>query len=728
MPTFAIPIAEIAQLVEHDLAKVGVASSSLVFRSRFSLASVGLFSYIMTAHVLGTGFAVSSGNVSKEMNNIGKFIMRLMLSVLLSAAQVAGSVVGAQDSGLQPYRDWFGSYGYVDSLGNIVVDCQFDDAKNFSEGLAAVLSRGGSVSEDGVFGQLSLTLKWGYVDTSGLTVIPCRFDFADQFAGGYAAVMSGNRWGFIDHDGDTLVTYRYDEVRRFVNGYAAVCRNGLWGYVDTDGNELVPCRYDMAEDFGSDGFAAVRRADSTGFVFRDGLWYATKDRALNWIRGIPFSVYAKDKVMNRVNEWQLPEPGETVPDWEARVNDETFAARLEGLEMRYEAEYTGANRLEDPELVPGPYDAASGTFPVEIIDRGDHGDGRHFHIDLPVPADEAREIADTWKRADAQFRYFVSDDHTALAQVTLDFPGRRTFTWTSPDYNPKRTLLLDYDLEDLDFTLPGKIYRRMMQDEADSAAADIDTAVPERGRRSSDMYAVVIANENYTTGMTVPYALNDGAVFREYCRSRLHIPEDQTYFLTNAGAGDISSLMQWLDKTSRVFDADTRILLYFSGQCLLDKGVGETYLLPVDYATAGVQSGLGLSSLYSRISQWGVDDALILVDASYGKISRNGMRVNVFRDRDTPQEWLRPKDRIVTFYAAGENEAALPYPKMRHGLFTYFLLKALQQHPEEISFGALFDFISENVRTVAEQLYGVVQRPQVWSSEWDGEAWREFSL
>ena len=27
--------AEIAQLVEHDLAKVGVASSSLVFRSRF---------------------------------------------------------------------------------------------------------------------------------------------------------------------------------------------------------------------------------------------------------------------------------------------------------------------------------------------------------------------------------------------------------------------------------------------------------------------------------------------------------------------------------------------------------------------------------------------------------------------------------------------------------------------------------------------------------------------
>jgi hypothetical protein len=30
---FALPTAKVAQLVEHDLAKVGVASSNLVFRS-----------------------------------------------------------------------------------------------------------------------------------------------------------------------------------------------------------------------------------------------------------------------------------------------------------------------------------------------------------------------------------------------------------------------------------------------------------------------------------------------------------------------------------------------------------------------------------------------------------------------------------------------------------------------------------------------------------------------
>ena len=37
------PNAEIAQLVEHDLAKVGVASSSLVFRSKRLAAMWGVF-------------------------------------------------------------------------------------------------------------------------------------------------------------------------------------------------------------------------------------------------------------------------------------------------------------------------------------------------------------------------------------------------------------------------------------------------------------------------------------------------------------------------------------------------------------------------------------------------------------------------------------------------------------------------------------------------------------
>ena len=55
MPTFATAIAEIAQLVEHNLAKVGVASSSLVFRSMLKscIADKAQVAELVDAHVSG---------------------------------------------------------------------------------------------------------------------------------------------------------------------------------------------------------------------------------------------------------------------------------------------------------------------------------------------------------------------------------------------------------------------------------------------------------------------------------------------------------------------------------------------------------------------------------------------------------------------------------------------------------------------------------------------------
>ena len=105
-----------------------------------------------------------------------KYKSVLWLTMLLVMAVTGRTAAQAQD--LEPYRDWFGSYGYVDTAGSIVIECRFDDAKAFSEGRAAVLSRGGDISGEGVFGSLSLTLKWGYIDTSGMMVIPCVYDYA----------------------------------------------------------------------------------------------------------------------------------------------------------------------------------------------------------------------------------------------------------------------------------------------------------------------------------------------------------------------------------------------------------------------------------------------------------------------------------------------------------------------------------------------------------------------
>ena len=298
----------------------------------------------------------------------------------------------------------------------------------------------------------------------------------------------------------------------------------------------------------------------------------------------------------------------------------------------------------------------------------------------------------------------------------------------NPEYDAAgHHLLLDYDLDDVDFTLPGKIYRETLKYVRDSSAADTDSSLPGRSGRNVDTYAIIIANEHYLSGESVPYALNDGKIFCEYCRTRLGILDNNIRLISDARTEDLRSLESWLEKEARVFNVDTRVIVYYSGKCAVDDVLREVFVLPVDYVAGGVQGGLSLNAMYSRLLNTPVDNALFIVDASYGKIGRDGMRSDVFYTTEVDMRTLRPAERMVTFYAAGAEEGAYPYPQKKHGLFTYFLLKALQNNPE-ITYGALFDYVSANVEHVSEELYGREQKPEVYSSEWDGEAWRDFTL
>ena len=63
-------------------------------------------------------------------------------------------------------------YGFIDKSGKVVIEPQFDDAEDFSEGLA-------QVGKDG---------KWGFIDKSGKVVIEPQYDYVGDFSEGLAKV------------------------------------------------------------------------------------------------------------------------------------------------------------------------------------------------------------------------------------------------------------------------------------------------------------------------------------------------------------------------------------------------------------------------------------------------------------------------------------------------------------------------------------------------------------
>lgn len=81
--------------------------------------------------------------------------------------------------------------------------------------------------------------KYGYINCSGELKIPMIYEEANNFSEGLAGVKLNDKWGFIDKDGNIKIGFNYDEVNNFKDGIALVRVNEKYFYVDKYGNKKV---------------------------------------------------------------------------------------------------------------------------------------------------------------------------------------------------------------------------------------------------------------------------------------------------------------------------------------------------------------------------------------------------------------------------------------------------------------------------------------------------------
>jgi len=162
--------------------------------------------------------------------------------------------------------------GFISANGQFAVEPKFEDADSFSEGLAAV--------ED------HTTKKWGYVDHEGSYAIPPQFDRAWNFSQGLALIEASGKREFINKSGAVTAgpfatAYPFSEGSAAVNvggrledwgNRADFVIGGKWGYIGLDGKFLVPPTFDWALPF-SEGLAAVNvGGNSSGGSISGGKW------------------------------------------------------------------------------------------------------------------------------------------------------------------------------------------------------------------------------------------------------------------------------------------------------------------------------------------------------------------------------------------------------------------------------------------------------------------------
>src|SRR6185369_12686271 len=111
-----------------------------------------------------------------------------------------------------------GKTGFMDRSGKLVIEPQFEDAEDFSEGLAAVRVHSEETTwcpRDESGSRTGFMNKWGYIDKAGKVVIPAELESAAPFSEGLGAINQCDQGFFIDKTGKKIVLGIFSYVSPF---------------------------------------------------------------------------------------------------------------------------------------------------------------------------------------------------------------------------------------------------------------------------------------------------------------------------------------------------------------------------------------------------------------------------------------------------------------------------------------------------------------------------------
>lgn len=263
--------------------------------------------------------------------------------------------------------------------------------------------------------------------------------------------------------------------------------------------------------------------------------------------------------------------------------------------------------------------------------------------------------------------------------------------------------------------------------------SDVDKDIPETNTDNNKTFAIIIANENYEQEVAVPYALNDGMRFKEYCEKVLGLPSDNVHYRSNATLNNMREEIEWAKLVAQTYEGEARFIIYYAGHGAPDETTGGTsYLLPIDGSGAkAAQTGYPLAALYKTLGDMPSQNVSVFIDACFsGAIRGNGMLASSTGARAVAlkAKTEAPRGNMVVFAAAQGNETAYPYDEMGHGLFTYYLLKKLKETKGNVTLNDLGNYIKKEVSRKAVVTLSKSQTPTMSASQSLATRWKTMKL
>jgi len=172
---------------------------------------------------------------------------------------------------------------------------------------------------------------------------------------------------------------------------------------------------------------------------------------------------------------------------------------------------------------------------------------------------------------------------------------------------------------------------------------------------------------------------------------------------------------------------DAEIVFYFAGHGLPDESTNIPYLIPVDVTGSSLLNAIKLNDLYDRFEESNAKKITIFLDACFSGGGRNTDLLASRGIRVRPKLEVPPANTIVFSASSGE-QSALPYTSKKHGMFTYYLLKKLQDSRGDITYGELAGYLQTQVSLQSLLVNQKEQDPQVIYGDNNRDVWVNMTI
>ena len=252
-----------------------------------------------------------------------------------------------------------------------------------------------------------------------------------------------------------------------------------------------------------------------------------------------------------------------------------------------------------------------------------------------------------------------------------------------------------------------------------SLTSEIDKNIPENTFKNSKRYALIIGNENYSKYQTslnsesnVDYAGNDATTFAKYAEKTLGVPKENITLLIDVIGSKMKSEIEKICKIAEYSNGEAEIIFFYAGHGFPDEKTKEGYIIPVDITGVNVKEGILLTKLYQQLTKNPVNRVTVFLDACFSGGGRNAGLLVARGVKIKPKEGLI-EGNLVVFSASSGDQTSLPYKDKAHGMFTYFLLKKIQETKGNINYKDLADFIKKEVQLNSVKINSKDQNPDV---------------